>query len=289
MGLTIAASLVGWFSFNNLGEAQSRVNEETVPELTAAFKVAQSTTGLTDAAPRIANANSFQDLAVIAASVEESHQELLEDLAELRSEEEHGVVFRSIESNIDNLLSNIDAIREHRATHFQLESRSEFLRQELVEIREELDALLVSEVDNQLFFTMTGFRTLDDPAVPVEEHFSSEQLARYRLLADLHAVSDSSALLLESAFSISAAALLEPLEESFESSAGEILRIQTAMGESDLQAAVDPLLDRLVDLGLGDDSVFVSLSEVLILAETQDLLAAENRGISVSLVSQVDS
>ncbi|MDE2900043.1 MAG: ATP-binding protein, partial [Chloroflexota bacterium] len=131
--------------------------------------------------------------------------------------------------------------------------------------------------------------TLDDPAVPVEEHFSSEQLARYRLLADLHAVSDSSALLLESAFSISAAALLEPLEESFESSAGEILRIQTAMGESDLQAAVDPLLDRLVDLGLGDDSVFVSLSEVLILAETQDLLAAENRGISVSLVSQVDS
>ena len=41
VALTLAAALVGWFSFNNLGEAQSRVNEDTVPELTAAFKVAQ--------------------------------------------------------------------------------------------------------------------------------------------------------------------------------------------------------------------------------------------------------
>ena len=289
VGLTIAASLVGWFSFNNLGEAQSRVNEETVPELTAAFKVAQSTTALTDAAPRIASARSFQDIAVIASSVEDSHQQLLEELAQLRREEEHSTIFRSIESNIDNLLSNIDAIRELRSAHFQLESRSEFLRQDIEEIREHLDTLLVPEVDNQLFFTMTGFRTLDEPPVAVDEHFSSEQLARYRLLADLHAVSDGSALLLESAFSISAAALLEPLEESFESSAGEILRIQTAMGDSDLQAELDPLLNRLMELGLGDDSVFVSLSEELTLAERQDLLAAENRGISVSLVSQVDS
>ena len=286
--LTIAASLVGWFSFNNLGEAQSRVNDETVPELTAAFKVAQSTATLTDAAPRIANASNFQDLAGIASSVKESHQDLLGDLMELRSEEEHTAVFLGIESNIDNLLGNIDAIRELRATHFELESRLDFLRQDLADVRERLDGLLVSEVDDQLFFTMTGFRALDEAPVPTEEHFSPEQLARYRLLADLHAQSDSSTLLLESAFSISAAALLEPLKESFESSAGEILRIQTAMGDSGVQQELVPLLDQLVELGTGDQGVFITLDESLRLAERQGLLAAENRGISVSLVSQVD-
>ena len=288
VGLTIAASLVGLFSFNNLGEAQGRVNDDTVPELTAAFKVAQSTASLTDAAPRIANANSFQDLAGIASSVEESHGSLLEELSELRSEEEHTAIFVGIEANIDNLLSNIDDIRELRGTHFQLESRLEFLRLELAEIREQLDGLLVSEVDDQLFFTMTGYRTLQDPPVPIDEHFSSDQLARYRLLADLHAQSDSSTLLLESAFSISAAALLEPLAESFESSSGEILRIQTAMGESEVQQELDPLLDRLVELGIGGQGVFATLDESLRLAEQQQLLAAENRGITVSLVSQVD-
>ena len=288
VALTIAASLVGWFSFNNLGEVQSRVNDDTVPELTAAFKVAQSTAALTDAAPRLANANSFQDLATIASSVEESHQELIEDLSGLRSGEEHTPIFISIESSVDSLLSNIDAIRELRSTHFQLASRSNFLRQELADVREQLDELLVSEVDDQLFFTMTGYRTLEDPPVSSEEYFAPEQLGRYRLLADLHAQSDSSTLLLESAFSISAAALLEPLAESFESSSGEIFRIQTAMGDSVLQEELDPLLDQLVELGTGGAGVFITLGEALRLQERQELLAAENRGISVGLVSQVD-
>ena len=39
--LTLAASLVAWFSFNQVGEVQSNVNEGSVPELAAAFGVAQ--------------------------------------------------------------------------------------------------------------------------------------------------------------------------------------------------------------------------------------------------------
>ena len=288
VALTLAAALVGWFSFNNLGEAQSRVNEDSVPELTAAFKVAQSTAALTDAAPRLASANSPQDLAAISTSVSASHDDLSEELSKLRGGDEHTAVFLGIEADIDNLLSNIDGIKEQRTTHFQLASRSDFLRQELAEVREALDELLVSEVDDQLFFTMTGYRTLEEPPVPVEEHFSESQLARYRLLADLHSQSDSSTLLLESAFSISQAALLEPLEESFESSSGEILRIQTAMDDSELRDSLNPLLDQLLTLGLGDQGVFATLSEALRLEESQELLAAENRGISVALVSQVD-
>ena len=288
VALTLAAALVGWFSFNNLGEAQSRVNEDSVPELTAAFKVAQSTAALTDAAPRLASANSPQDLAAISTSVSASHDDLSEELSKLRGGDEHTAVFLGIEADIDNLLSNIDGIKEQRTTHFKLASRSDFLRQELAEVREALDELLVSEVDDQLFFTMTGYRTLEEPPVPVGEHFSATQLARYRLLADLHSQSDSSTLLLESAFSISQAALLEPLEESFESSSGEILRIQTAMDDSELRESLNPLLDQLLTLGLGDQGVFATLSEALRLEESQELLAAENRGISVALVSQVD-
>ena len=39
--LTMVASLVGWFSFNRVGDAQSRVNEGSVPGMAAAFGVAQ--------------------------------------------------------------------------------------------------------------------------------------------------------------------------------------------------------------------------------------------------------
>ena len=288
VALTLAAALVGWFSFNNLGEAQSHVNEDTVPELTAAFKVAQSTAVLTDAAPQIANAQSFQDLSTITSIVNQSHEDLLDELSHLQSGGENTPVFLSIESNLHNLLSNIESIREQRSTQFQLAARLEFLRQELASVREQLEGVLVTEVDDQLFFTMTGLWAFGEAPEPVEEHFSLEQLARYRLLADLEAQSHSSTLLLESAFSISAAALLKPLEDSFESSSGEIFRIQTAMDDSGLQESLNPLLDQLVEIGLGAEGVFVTLDKALRLEESQELLAAENRGISVALVSQVD-
>ena len=51
VALVIAASLVGWFSFNRVGEVQSRVNEGSVPEMEAAFRVAQHSNSLEAAAP----------------------------------------------------------------------------------------------------------------------------------------------------------------------------------------------------------------------------------------------
>ena len=48
----MAASLVGWFSFNSVGTAQSQVNDESIPEVVAAFGIAQHSGTLVDAAPR---------------------------------------------------------------------------------------------------------------------------------------------------------------------------------------------------------------------------------------------
>ena len=51
--LTLAASLVGWFSFDRVGTAQGRVNEASVPELVAAFGVARYSGVLVAAAPNL--------------------------------------------------------------------------------------------------------------------------------------------------------------------------------------------------------------------------------------------
>ena len=37
----MGASLVGWFSFDRVGDVQSKVNDGSVPELAASFGVAQ--------------------------------------------------------------------------------------------------------------------------------------------------------------------------------------------------------------------------------------------------------
>ena len=81
--LTVAASLVGWFSFNCVGEVQNRVNEGSVPELVAAFGVAQHSGTLVVAAPRLTTAATPDELDVVAAGITEAHGALEEQLAVL--------------------------------------------------------------------------------------------------------------------------------------------------------------------------------------------------------------
>ena len=49
-GLTVAASLVAWFSLDRVGDAQAKVNEGSVPEMEAAFGVAEYSSELVAAA-----------------------------------------------------------------------------------------------------------------------------------------------------------------------------------------------------------------------------------------------
>ena len=56
VALTLGASLVGWFSFDRVGNVQSKVNDGSVPELAASFGVAQFAGSLVAAAPRLASA-----------------------------------------------------------------------------------------------------------------------------------------------------------------------------------------------------------------------------------------
>ena len=41
VAITMVASMVGWFSFDLVGDIQNRVNEGSVPEMAAAFGVAR--------------------------------------------------------------------------------------------------------------------------------------------------------------------------------------------------------------------------------------------------------
>ncbi|MYK34696.1 MAG: hypothetical protein F4045_06205 [Chloroflexi bacterium] len=66
VALTLAASLVGWFSFTRVSEAQSRVNDASLPEITTAFHVAESASVLVAAAPRLTSAE-VEDFAEVVA------------------------------------------------------------------------------------------------------------------------------------------------------------------------------------------------------------------------------
>ena len=76
VAMTVAASLVAWFSFNSVGDAQNQVNESSFPEVVAAFGIAQHSGTLVDAAPRLTTAATIDDVALVSSSIDGARESL---------------------------------------------------------------------------------------------------------------------------------------------------------------------------------------------------------------------
>ena len=288
VALTVAASLVGWFSFDRVANVQRRVNEGSVPEMVAAFGVAQYAGSLVAAAPRLTTAATPEELASVAARIGGSHAALQDELDALQRAGADGAAIARVRAHADTLLSNIEEIRAGMTGLFPLYERSTALRAELASLRSRLDELVVPAIDDQLFYTITGFHTLGQPPAARAEHLSEQELGRYRRLADLQADGGIASQLLASAFNLQDASSIEPLRERFESAAGRIERSLAALEESPLRSAVVPIFARLLALGLDRQSGFDLRTQEVRLAERQRVLLARNRDLAVELVAVVD-
>ncbi len=286
--LTIAASLVGWFSFNRVGDVQSRVNEGTVPEVVAAFGVARSSGELVAAAPRL-TAATVQDFEGVVESIDEAYrtfEQELGDLGEGSDVEENR--FERIDSLADELLMNIDHIKSNRQQLFDVTTRRIAVQTELTNLRSRLDDVVKPALDDQYFYTMTGYRDFNEPRSQRDLDFSDQELEKYRNLAELNADSTIATQYLASSFNLSDASFIEPLREAFESAQGGIERSLFNLQGTQLYDDLRPPITYLLELGTGELNGFDLVSTELSLISRQEELLTQNREIAVELVSEVD-
>ena len=288
VALTAAASLVGWFSFTRVGDAQVRVNDGSVPEMEAAFEIAEYSSALVAAGPSLTAAPTSEELDGLVAGIGADQAAFEEQLALLERSDANSERFKRIRGHADTMVSNIDAIRSDRSELLMLTERSLALRAELEELRNRLDRVVVLAIDDQLFYTMTGYRDLGKPPLPRSEHLSEDEVGRYRRLAELQADANIATQLMASAFILSNASLVEPLRERFEAAFGRIDRNLTALEGSPLHTDLAPIFAQLSGLGLANGSGFDLVEQELTLTERQQRLLARNRGISVDLVGEVE-
>ena len=286
--LTMAASLVGWFSFDRVGDAQNQVNERSIPEMAAAFEVAEYSGSLVAAAPRLTSAATRRDIESEYDSITNAHESLETQLAVLEqslSQDEH---LESIRAHSQTLIANIESIRSQRTELFQLVNDKEVLRTELAALRGQLDDIVVTAIDDQLFYTVTGYRKLGEPPDELADHFSESEFNRYRRLLELQADANIATELLSNAFTLSEAASIEPFRERFEAVEGRIRRNLEALEGSEVHEQLAPVFTRLSELGIGPENGFSLLQRELELKESQANLLALNQAEAVSLVAGVD-
>ena len=295
VALTVAASIVGWFSFDRVGVAQRHVNEESIPEMVTAFRVAQYSGSLVSGAPRIVAAQDVMELDLVYSSISQDSDSLERELSTLEallgSEElaSESLTFQNVRDDAHLLTTNIKTIRNQRTELLFQGEKREVLREKLAEVRRALDVTLVTSLDDQLFYTMTGYREIDNPPDPPEVHFSSRELDYYRLLSELQADANIATELLSNAFTVSEAAALEPLKERFEAAINRINLNLDLLRGSPVHADLAPIFTTLNELGTVQGSGFNLLYEELRLTERQSELLDSNRAVAGSLVSGVDN
>ena len=287
--MTLAASLVGWFSFNRVGDVQRRVNEGSVPELAAAFGVAQYGGILANAAPSLAATSTSLELFQEGQRVDQTVLTFEEQMAVLERSDSDDASVEQIRQSADMLISNIQEIRREVSARLQIIDQRTAQQGELVGLRNQVSTVLIPAIDDQLFYTLTGYSDLGAPPVPRSEHFSEGEVFRYRRLAELEADANIASDLLATAFTLSDKTLLEPLRERFEAAASRIDRNLTTLAGTQFHTNAAPIFSRLRELGLGRDNSFdLAASEFEIVEHHQSLLA-QNSELSLTLVTEVDS
>lgn len=286
--LTMGASLVAWFSFDQVGDAQSRVNEGSVPGMAAAFGVAQQSGALVAAAPRVASAASPEAFAMVTAEIAKERDTFEAQLAALTQQGGEEERFGRIRAHANTLISNIAAIEQSVAERFVLIERSEDLRLELADVRDVLVGALMPVIDDQLFYAMTGYRNLGETPAPREKHFSEAEFDRYRHLSELQSDVTIAIQLLASAFNLSDAPLISPLRERFEAAKGRIERSLSELETASSRDQVAQICAQLFKLGLGEQSGFdLRARELELVANQRELLAMNNR-LAIDLIAEIE-
>ena len=286
VALTLGATLVGWFSFDRVGDVQSKVNDGSVPEMAASFGVAQFVGNLVAAAPRLASATTTEEFDRVSSEITESYRLFERELVSL--EERSPQPIEHIRDSGDTLLENLEELEDGKVEFFELERVLSALQLELADVRARLSATLVPAIDDQLFYTLTGHRGLGDKPVPRAVYLSESEFSQYRYLSELQADANIATELLSNAFIVTDPNAIEPLRERFEAALGRVERNLVSLQGTQFHDDMVPLFARVSDLGIGEQGEFNVVERQLRLRVQEQELLASNRDIALQLVADVD-
>ena len=271
--LTLVASVLALGLMTIVNASQRDVTGTYMPGMIAAFDVAQSSSELVRASPRLIAADTPEDLALVETDVMREEEFLRTRLGEMTGTGMQGALQDSVVVLASNLVESIDLIRESVARRLTYRARVGDLEREVLELTLGAELLLVAAIDDQDFFMATGLRELTDQPAPTSARNAPEQLDQYRGLLNYQTNQNAVSLLIQRALTQDDPGLLQTNRE----------RVTAAMGnlQSDLDdllpataALLRPSFERLGDLYSAANGIFtIRTLELAELAESEEYLA----------------
>ena len=282
--LVLAASLIGGYSFLNVGDAQRRITEHSVPGLNSAFLLAQRGALLVAATPRLAASDTSDELADARTEFEAHRSGFGEIVDSVRQMEVPEGLLAQMDGAATSLLENIDWIDRSVERRIELARATETMAIEIQHERRAIGDILLPMVDDQVLFLATGYRTIDSAPAPLAEHVSYEELSRYRSLLTLDAQSSLAESLLGQTLQVTDLDLIRPLRERFDAVVRKLERARLDIAHPDLETHIG----KLIGFGTKGNTAFrLRENEVRLIGLQQEYLA-RNRRLETELVAAAE-
>ncbi len=291
--LVIIISLMALFFLSQIGKVQQNVNEKNIPEMTSAFAIAQQTAMLVAAAPRL-TASTPEQFSTVVKTVDLQADAFKTQLSVMMENQGESEQARQIQSDGVAIIQNIERIKLLVRERFDLRESSLNLRDELQGIQSKITPIMINEIDDQMFYLMTGHRSLDAVQSPRSVHFSEPEFLIYRRLFELREAAVVASQLLATTFVVTEAAMLQPLRERFEAAAGSTSRSLDALEKyeqdgGDLHDQLSGIFEDLISFGRRENNGFDLRSRELAVDDELSALLLENQALGIDIVARVES
>ncbi|MEO8668038.1 MAG: adenylate/guanylate cyclase domain-containing protein [Bauldia sp.] len=295
VAVTLAASVVAWISFVELGHLQRRITREHIPSIADSLRLAQQSALIAATAPSLVAAGNAAELARLRESLlgqEQVIKGLLEQLdrqvASTDAVGNAGQLMTAIRQSSANLTGVLDQLASSVDDLLPLKAQLADQADRAVGLHRGLIARLTPLFDDETLFLVTGYRSLDDIApAPPEARFSEDELLQYAAVAQLGIEANLIGGLLAEAVNIPDATLLQPLGERFEA-AIERFRSALLVVGGERASGLGAVIDRFTELGGGPGGIFAQRRAVLAGGNAAQTLSDEARRIAGELTGRVD-
>lgn len=290
--LTIGAIVLALILMSVVNSQQSEVTEAHMPALVAAFEVAQQSTELVRASPRLLAATSPAVLDTVMIEVSRQERELNSRIALIAEAEggegNQGEIEAMVEPLVASLVESIDQIHESVLRRMTARERLEELETQLADAGLALQLLLEQEIDDQEFFMYTGLRALNETPAPVSQRRTEAELDHYQGLLNFKAYQNEAGALIAQAMTEDDPEVLLANRERVEAAVGDVegaLPIIRPRVRAQLQEQVD----ELKDLYQSSDGVFETRGLELAEDGRAAQLVTRNQQTTAELVNQVQT
>ena len=273
VSLTLVASVLALGLMTIVNASQRNVTGTYMPGMIAAFDVAQSSSELVRASPRLIAADTPEDLELVDLDVAREEEFLLTRIGQMTGAGLEGALQDSVVRLVSGLVESIDLIRESAARRMTYRAQVSELEREVLEITLGTELLLVTEIDDQEFFMETGLRELTDQPAPISARNTPDELDQYRGLLNYQATQNEVSVLIQRALTQDDPGLLQTNRERVTAAMGDL---EAALG--DLRPATAALFNpsflALGDLYSAANGIYtIRTLELAELAESEEYLA----------------